>query len=300
MEEGEISSVLVAHGDLDGMISAVLAMRRHGKTVEETRLLFTQPFLLDKVEFPKGKLYEAIVVDIAVNNRDPEMTWRFIEKISGAVPVVWWYDHHQGWTEFQEKHRLPENVHLCVDAQPSCAQIITSDCSGMVMDAVAADTRQGELSEVGRFIEEATKADLSDDSLRESAVRWVMNGGLNDSDRRKLQEAQERYQRVQRMTEELVGKYEVYDGVAVVDVRDVVGDYDRTQLLLKGEQMAPTRTALLLGKNPEGEEVMTVATMDQKKNLVTLFGLPSGAPFRVSLPASNGWTVERVLKTLSQ
>ncbi|MCK4520317.1 hypothetical protein KAT95_00390 [Candidatus Parcubacteria bacterium] len=104
---------------------------------------------------------------------------------------------------------------------------------------------------------------------------------------------------VQETTEQLVERYEIRDGIAVVDVRDVSDDYDRTQLLVKGEQMAPTKTAVLLGKNPESEEIVTIATMDKELNLVNLFGLPSGAPFRISLPVAAGWTIEKVLKALS-
>lgn len=300
--------LVVAHGDLDGVISAALIMRRHGLSVVKTKIVFTQPFLVDTVKTAEGEDWIEdwiFVVDIAVNNRDPEKTRQFAERIGKTAKKVWWYDHHQGWQEFLEKFRdLPRNIGFIFRGEhPSCAALIAQMGTGegqLVADATAADTRTGELSEVGRFIEEATKADLSDDSIRESAVRWIMNGGRDDSDYRRLHEAQTKYQRVQEATEKLVKQFEIRDGVAIVDVRDALGDYDRTQLLVKGEQMASTKTALVLGKSPEGQEVITVATMNQQRNLVTLFGLPSGAPFRVSLPGAAGWTVERVLKTLSQ
>jgi hypothetical protein len=311
----EKTVLVVAHGDLDGIVSAALEMLRYGLRPEITEIKFTQPYLIDKIEVDENIKY-VFVVDIAVNNRDTEMTRRFIEEISGDK-LVDWTDHHQGWSEIlaqlnKEQRRL---FSIFEDSQ-SAARIIAAEsvipgAEDWVSDANASDTRQGKLSPRGRLIEEAMKANMSDDTVRESAVRWIVNGcavirktvggSKEDSDYERLQEAQGKYQKVQEITEKLAERYKVCDnGVAVVDVSAVEEDYDRTQLLLKGEQMSPTKTAVLLGKNPEGEEVITVATMDKSKNLVNLFGLPSGAPFRVSLPVASGWTVKKVLNRLER
>jgi len=304
MTETEKKVLVVAHGDLDGIVSAVLEMKRSGLQLGTTEISFTQPYLVDKVEVAEA-IQEIYIVDIAVNNRDPEMTKKFIDKIRDKL--VYWVDHHQGWlpvlSQFHEQRR---KFSIYEDSE-SAARIIAAESSfpadfpveELVSDANAADTRRGKLSKNGRLIEEAMKADLRNDSIREFAVRWIVNGYEEDEDYEKLQEAQARYQKVQAETEKLVERYKVRDDVAVLDVRDVSDDYDRTQLLVRGEQMAPTKTAVLLGKNPEGEEIITVATMDKAMNLVNLFGLPSGSPFRVSFPVASGWTVEKVLKALS-
>lgn len=300
MEEGK-SVLVVAHGDLDGVVSAAMVMKRYGLQPETTEIRFTQPFLLDKVEVGEAK--ELFVVDIAVNNRDPEITSRFIKK--NWERIVEWVDHHQGWSKVLGvgMDQTCDNKFNINPQVGSCAQILNPRDEWsyqLVADATAADTRQGQLSERGRFIDEAMKANLSDDSVRESAVRWIVNGCEEDENYQKLQRAQAEYRKVQEETEKLVKRYEIRDGIAVVDVRETREDYDRTQLLLRGEQMALTKTAVLLGKNPEGEEIVTVATMDKERNLVNLFGLPSGATFRVSLPVSAGWTVEKVLNLLTK
>lgn len=291
----EKNVLVVAHGDLDGVVSAALAMGRFGLNLETTEIVFSQPYLVDKVEVPE-KIEKVFVVDIAVNNRDPEMTRKFIEKMDDRGLLGIWCDHHQGWPT-----EIVGRIDFWIKETEACAEMLGDlDDSKWITDAIVSDTREGELSEQGQLIEQAMKADLSDDTVREAAVRWIVNGCEKDSDYQRLQEAQGIYQKVQAETEELAKQYKVRNGVAVVDVREAVEDYDRTQLLLKGEQMVPTKTAVLLGKNPEGEEIVTVATMDKAMNLVDLFGLPSGAPFRVSLPAANGWTVEKVIEKLNQ
>jgi hypothetical protein len=108
-----------------------------------------------------------------------------------------------------------------------------------------------------------------------------------------------KYQKIQEMTDKLVRRYKIHNGIAVVDARGVSEDYDRTKLLIAGQKIAPKEISIVLGKNPEGEEITTVATSRKDLNLVTLFGLPSGAPFRVSLSAAD-WPLEEILKKLLQ
>jgi len=50
--------------------------------------------------------------------------------------------------------------------------------------------------------------------------------------------------------------------------------------------------------NPAGQEGLTIATSRKDVNLVELFRLGSGAPFRVSLPGSRLDEVLERLKTL--
>jgi hypothetical protein len=54
-------------------------------------------------------------------------------------------------------------------------------------------------------------------------------------------------------------------------------------LLLAGQKLAPF--AVVVTVHPQQGEGLTIATSCKDVNLVELFGLGSGAPFRVSLPA---------------
>lgn len=294
--------LVIAHGDLDGIISAALVMKQFDLQMETTKILFTQPFLLDKVEVDEN-IEKVFVVDIAVNNRDTEITRKFIEKIGDRLE--YWVDHHQGWSGILAQLSEEQGQKFSIfEHSQSTARIIAVAWRGIeewIADANASNTRQSyRLSARAYLIKEAIKADPSDNSVRETAVRWIVNGWQVDEDYDKLSETRKKYwSSVQAETERLAEQYKIHHGIAVVDVRDSSNDYNETQLLLKGERVAPTETAVVLRKNPEGEEVITIATMDQQKNLVRLFGLPSGASFKVNLPVTAGWTIEKVLETLS-
>ncbi len=272
--------LLVAHGDFDGIVSAVLASWRH--PLEDVRVAFVQPFTVDKVEVADDE--DVIVVDVAVNNRDSKMTTDFISRLGGRL--YRWFDHHQGWESLKIDDRLVINS----DA-PSCAQVVMSSSQDgdmeyyfgtLVADATAADTRQGQLSSEADLIERATKANLSDDSVREAAFRWLLG---DKSKLSVLEAAAEKYAAIQAETERLSATYRVTGNVAVVDARESEHNYDRTQLLLAGQKVAPF--AVVVSANPRaGEDYLTIATSRKDVNLVEIFGLPSGAPFRVSIPAS--------------
>jgi hypothetical protein len=264
---------IVAHGDLDGIISAALLARRHGWSPDEVKVTFTQPFLVDRVAV--GEDDEVYVVDLAVNNRDPRMTRDFITRLGGRL--VAWYDHHIGWgNEFKDGRDLR---FVIAEGYPSCAFLVGGS-SSLVADANAADTRKGLLSDRGILIENATKADLSDDRTRDAAFRWLLG---DESARAVLEDAARRYAEVMAETERLASGYRVDGCVAVVDARESNHRYDLTQLLLAGQKKA--RFAVVLVKDPrDGSKRVTVATGDRSVNLVEVFGLPSGAPFRVNLP----------------
>jgi hypothetical protein len=274
-----MNRLLIGHGDFDGIASVALLTKQLGISVEELRVIFTQPFLVGKIVIPDD-IEQIYVVDIAVNNRDVEMTKRFIETLGERLKV--WYDHHEGW-------HTPEMIDLTtsqggkVIAQTAraCAVMLGQSSDELVQDAIAADTRKGTLSPRGLLIEQACKANMANDSTRVSAVKWLMG---DESQKAVLDKAAESYAEKQKATEELSVTYEIIGKVAVVDTRNSNHEYDLTQLLLAGQKLAEFAVAKVM--NPQSkEERITIATQSGK-NLVELFGLPSGSTFRVSLEAT--------------
>ena len=70
-----------------------------------------------------------------------------------------------------------------------------------------------------------------------------------------------------------------------MDARESESHYDRTQLLLAGQEVASF--AVVVSRNHRaGEDYLTIATRRKDVSLVDVFDLPSGASFRVSIPAS--------------
>lgn len=270
--------LIIAHGDMDGIACATLQAELLNIT-KDLMIIFCQPFTVDKIKIPED-VERVYVVDVAVNNRDLQMTENFIEQLGDRL--VQWTDHHQGWSKVDDKRFV---IH---STAPACAVILgsgmpprLSHLQQLVSDAIAADTRKGELSSRGQLIEQATKANMTDDSIRVAAVKWLLG---DESQKAVLEKAAKSYVEKKKATEELSAIYQVVGRVAIVDTRNSTHEYDLTQLLLAGQKLALFAVARI--KNPQSkEERITVATQGGK-NLVELFGLPSGAPFRVSLEVS--------------
>lgn len=278
-------SIVIAHGDLDGIISTTLLIQKYG--LKDPIIIFCQPFTVDKIKIESDVDY--YVVDIAVNNRDVAMTETLIKALGDKLVI--WYDHHQGWDGLQ----LPEKVFIINENVGSCAELIGGDRK-LIEDAIAADTRQGQLSPTGLLIEQAIKADMSDDGVRRAAVDYLVTGNQEA----KLKKAAKKYAAIQTETERLFITNEVIDGVAIVDATTGRVDYNATELLIKLQDIATLGVAIVRGKNHRtGEIVFTIARSNSKNyNLVNLFGLPSGAPFRVSIPETD-WSLEKILEKLS-
>lgn len=278
MKEMNSKILFIGHGDFDGVASVALLAKQLGIPAGEVRVIFTQPFLVEKLIIPDDDIERIFVVDIAMNNRDVEMTRKFIQSISNRLER--WYDHHQGWQD-----EFVNNNKFILKDKPACAAIIgsthwTAPESAVVADAIAADTRKGELSPHGLLIEQAMKANMADDSIRVAAVKWLLG---DESQKEILEKAAEKYAAIQKETMRLAGTYEMNGKVAIVDARGS-HEHDLTQLLLAGQKLAEFALAKVVDPRTH-EERITVATQG-KTDLVKLFGLPSGSSSRVSLEAT--------------
>ena len=315
-------NLIVAHGDLDGITSAALLAEKLGIETEDLNVVFTQPHMVDQVIIP-DEVEKVYVVDIAINNRDPKMTEKFIANLGDKL--VRWYDHHEGWDQIADDR-------FCIKGNQSCAGMIggvEKRCDIRVADAIAADTRTGNLSANGQLIERAVKADMSNDTIRMWAVKLLMGA---EEYRNPLKGMERAYQMIENETYRLAEFFEVdgdiaikytskqenlletvkvagvdYTGtVAFVDVSDTYAreygqeqppgrNYNLTQLLLAGQELATF--AIVKTVNPISKEEMVTIATKSKTNLVELFGLVSGAPFRVTLPASR---LEEVIEKLQE
>lgn len=258
---------IVAHGDYDGIASAVEALGSVGIEAIPGRIYFAQPFALPPT--PMIGSSPIIVVDIAPNNRDINMTRDFIAGLGDRL--LGWYDHHQGWDQMG----VENNPRFHIDATaPACAAMF-GGTNQMVLDAIAADTRKGEMSAEGQYIEAALKANLSN-ITRRAAFSWLYRGDRESYE--DMTGAAAKYPAVLETTKSLVSKYEIQGSVALVDARESIHEYEPTVLLSSGRKLARFAVVLTV------EEGLVVTTDDESVNLVNMFGLHSGAPFRITLP----------------
>ncbi len=261
--------LIIAHGDFDGIVSAVLIAKLEEMTAEDVRVIFTQPFLVDKIVIPED-IKRIYVLDIAINNRDVDMTEKFIESIYDKL--VLWADHHKGWSQI-----YIDDYKFAIAEESACAVIIGTINDVLVSDAIVADTRKGEMSSDGILVENAMKANMSDDSIRLSAVKWLLG---DESQKLILEKAAEKYVEIQKETDILTKLYEVNGNIAIVDARNS-HQYDLTQLLLSGQKIA--RFAIVKTINPSSKKEMITIATQSGRDLVKTFNLPSGAPFRITI-----------------
>jgi hypothetical protein len=193
------TTLIIAHGDLDGVISAALLAAKFGLESGTFELVFAQPFLLDKVQIP-ATVDNIYVVDIALNNRAPEMTLGFIKKHSAHL--VKWYDHHQGWpAELAEQ----SGKFVINSKARSCAEVVGGDAA-FIGDAVAADTRSGKLSARGELLERALKADMKDDAIKRAAVAMLMG---DESGKEEIFCAAEKYSALETAADKIAAGYRI-------------------------------------------------------------------------------------------
>ena len=157
-------------------------------------------------------------------------------------------------------------------------------------DARAIDTRLGEPSERARVLDRALRARPRDEALRGLMVRYLADGASDASLYKEFQHAARALQAMEREAKRLSARYEVRQGLAICDATRREGPYDKTELLLIGQRLAPISLV-------HDETTVTVAArFDSGIDLVKALGLNGGMPTRVSVGAKK---LDEVIAVLS-
>lgn len=163
-------------------------------------------------------------------------------------------------------------------------------------DARAIDTRIGTPSPTGARLDRALRGRPRDSALYGLVVRHLSDGLADASLWTPIDEAAAEMAVVEAQTRKIAEKYRVFPSataaitaVAFVDATDFHGKYDKTQLLLAGQERA--RVALLIDR----DTLSLAAAFDSKLNFLSLLGLSGGMPTVVSVPVSR---LDEVLEKL--
>jgi hypothetical protein len=146
-------------------------------------------------------------------------------------------------------------------------------------DARAVDTRIGEPSREAARIDKALRAHYQDEVLKQQVVRYLVEGMHAGHERSAIETAAADYDRMAERSLELAQRYAIEGDVAVVKVPGGFGAFDKTELLLIGQQRA---TVAIVA---DGGNVSIAAAFDSGLNFVELFELGGGMPTRVNIPA---------------
>ena len=172
--------------------------------------------------------------------------------------------------------------HLDFDGLCSAAKWIRGGVEpyrGADADARAIDTRLGEPSERARILDRAVRAQPRNEALRGLMVRYLADGANDAALYAEFQNAAEALQAMEREAKRLSARYEVRGNLAICDATRRSGPYDKTELLLIGQRLAPISLV-------HDETTVTVAAgFDSGIDLVSALGLNGGMPTRVSVAA---------------
>ncbi|MFW6049657.1 MAG: hypothetical protein ACODAU_00705 [Myxococcota bacterium] len=146
-------------------------------------------------------------------------------------------------------------------------------------DARAIDTRMGEASDRAVLIDRALRGRPRDDALKGLVVRFLARGAQDMGLFRDIREAAEAMRALEGESKRLATRYRVEGDVAVCDARDREGPYEKTLLLLLGQELAPISVV------HDETTVTAAARFDSGIDLVSLLELEGGMPTRVSVPA---------------
>lgn len=294
-------NLVICHGDGDGLIGAAVAIKDFCLKMEETEIVITQPFLLDKVVV-RDQVMAIFVIDIAVNNRDVDMTINFVRKYEDRI--VSWIDHHQG-TDVLEN--ILGITLISGDKEPSCPSLMKN--AGFVVSddwlrtANACD-RPTDFAptELSKRYNKALKVSLIEaeegNRIAIDQVQRAFLFELLDGEKWQLiTDYGKRYQAILTATKKAAESFtELLPGVGIV----LLGDekVDKTVVCTEGYKKYPV-VVIQFHSLKDGEPVTMVATNNKEVNLVNIFRLPSGPPFRVNLPGNLKKIKELIIDKLS-
>jgi hypothetical protein len=149
---------------------------------------------------------------------------------------------------------------------------------GCDADARAVDTRTGTPGPIAVRIDRALRARPRDQALFGLVVRHLATGLADRSLWGPIDDAGHQLAAMEAETRRLATRYQrVEPGIVLVDASVRDGAYDKTLLLLIGQERA--RIACVV----DGDVVTFAAPFDSGVNFLTAFGISGGMPTRVSV-----------------
>ena len=149
---------------------------------------------------------------------------------------------------------------------------------GADADARAIDTRMGKPSKRAAVIDRALRARPRDDGLKGIGIRFLVGGASDTGLWQPIAEAASEFESMEEEANRLARRYRIADGVALVNATERKTAYDKTHLLLLGQERA--RIAVVYDRTT----VTAAARFDSGVNLLEMFDLEGGMPTRVNVP----------------
>ncbi|MFO0686443.1 MAG: hypothetical protein U0234_30545 [Sandaracinus sp.] len=276
------------------------------------RLDFATPRKLPRASELEGRV---VVLDIAFAAEGTGTSFEKVTKklIDGlGARLAMWVDHHDHalHAEYKKDPRFvlatkaehgacPEMIDEALVARAGVVDTIVchGDFDGLASaakwirggvepypgadaDARAIDTRMGTPSPRAQVIDRALRARMHDDALKGLVVRYFASGGEDATLFRELETIAESVRVMEDNARLLAKRYALHGDTALCDVRGNSLTYDKTILLLLGQERA--RLALV----HDDTTITLAARFDSGIDLLKMLEIQGGMPTRVSVPAS--------------
>jgi len=144
-------------------------------------------------------------------------------------------------------------------------------------DARAIDTRLGVPSELAQMLDRALRGKPNDEGLRGLIVRFLAEGATDKGLIGPIEAAAMVFRNHEEEARRLSSQYQLYGEVAVVDASFARTHYDKTLLLLLGQERATISVVY------DKTTVTAAARFDSGVDLLQKLGLEGGMPTRVSV-----------------
>jgi len=279
-------------------------------------LAFASPRKLPRARDLKGRVVvlDVAFASEAASGGFDKITLPFIDQLGSRL--AGWVDHHDH--VMHERYRGDPRFVLATKAQHgACPEMVTPEvvarigpvdtivchtdfdglCSaakwlrggtepyaGADDDARAIDTRTGTPGPIGRRFDRALRARPRDGALFGLIVRHLTGGLADASLWAPIDQAAGELEAIEEITRRIASGYVVVDAgpdirsVAFVDATAHHGKYDKTQLLLAGQERAGV--AVLV----DMDTASFAAPFDSGISFLQLLGLSGGMPTLVSIP----------------
>lgn len=274
------------------------------------QVLFASPRRLPRPNSLDGRV---VVLDIAFASEGlgkgfAKTTGKLIEGLGPRLAK--WVDHHDHprHPEFADDDRFV----LCTKAEHgACPEMITEemvrltgpvdtilahfDLDGMYAaakwilggkepypgaddDARCVDTRIGQPGPHAVRIDKAIRAHWGDATLQQQIVNYLVGGMREGVESAAIDRAVADYDRMEAEAQRLAESYAVEHDIAYLEVPSSAAPFDKTELLLLGQQKATVSVVLDAGN------ASIAAPFDSGLDFVALFELGGGMPTRVNIP----------------